>query len=92
MRYYQCSKYPIEFVRTVFHDGDKGGKEIDAGIKILVDKITSHAEYKLSIETLCQQILSRQEIQKKYGNDTVPLPYPESHTKSAEPSGWGTGD
>ena len=43
-------------VRTVYHLRDNGRKEMDAGIKILADKITSHPEQELPIETLAADI------------------------------------
>ncbi len=43
-------------VRTVYHLRDNGRKEMDAGIKILVDKIISHPEMELPIETLAADI------------------------------------
>ena len=39
-------------VREVYRLRDNGPKEMDAGIKILTDKISSHPEQELSIETL----------------------------------------
>ena len=43
-------------VRMVYCLRDKGQKEIDAGIKIVADKITSHPELELPIETLAADI------------------------------------
>ena len=43
-------------VRTVFHIWDKGGKEMDAGIKVLADRIAIHPEHELPIETLAADI------------------------------------
>lgn len=43
-------------VRKVYFLRDNGRKEMDAGIKILADKITSHPEQELSIETLAADI------------------------------------
>ncbi|MDE7017739.1 MAG: AraC family transcriptional regulator [Lachnospiraceae bacterium] len=43
-------------LRTVYRLRDHGHKEIDAGIKNLTDKITSHPEQELSIETLAADI------------------------------------
>lgn len=43
-------------VRTVYRLRDNGRKEMDAGIKILADKITSHPEQELPIETLAADI------------------------------------
>ena len=39
------------FARAVFRGWDKGGKEMDTGIKNLADRITSHPEYELPIKT-----------------------------------------
>ena len=43
-------------VREVYRLRDNGPKEMDAGIKILTDKITSHPEQELLIETLAADI------------------------------------
>ena len=43
-------------LRMVYCLRDNGWKEMDAGIKILVDKITSHPEQDLPIETLAADI------------------------------------
>ena len=43
-------------VRTVYGLRDNGRKEMDAGIKILADKIISHPEQELPIETLAADI------------------------------------
>ena len=43
-------------VRTVYRLRDNGRKDMDAGIKILADKITSHPEQELPIETLAANI------------------------------------
>lgn len=43
-------------VQAVFHVGGRSGKKMDEGIKNLVDKIISHPEYELSIETLAADI------------------------------------
>ncbi len=43
-------------MRTVYRLRDNGRKEMDAGIKILADKITSHPEQELPIETLAADI------------------------------------
>ena len=43
-------------VRTVYGLRDNGRKEMDEGIKILADKITSHPEQELSVETLAADI------------------------------------
>ena len=44
------------FARAVFRGWDKGGKEMDTGIKNLADRITSHPEQELLIETLAADI------------------------------------
>ncbi len=46
----------LAFVRTVYQLRDKERKEMDAGIKILADKITSHPEQEQPIETLAADI------------------------------------
>ncbi len=43
-------------VRTVYCLWDNGRKEMDAGIKIVTDKITSHPEMELPLETLAADI------------------------------------
>lgn len=43
-------------VQKVYRLRDSGRKEMDAGIKILVDKITGHPEQELPIETLAADI------------------------------------
>ena len=43
-------------VRTVYGLRDNGQKEMDVGIKILANKITSHPEQELSIKTLAADI------------------------------------
>ncbi len=46
----------LPFARAVFRGWDKGGKEMDTGIKNLADRITSHPEQELLIETLAADI------------------------------------
>ena len=46
----------LPFARAVFRGWDKGGKEMDTGIKNLADRITSHPEQELLIETLSADI------------------------------------
>lgn len=46
----------LDSVWEVYRLWDSGQKEIDTGIKILTDKITSHPEDELSIETLAADI------------------------------------
>ncbi len=43
-------------MRTVYRLRDNGQKEMDAGIKIVADKITSHPEMELPLETLAADI------------------------------------
>lgn len=43
-------------MQTIFHLQDKQGKDMDAGIKLLTEKITSHPEYELPIETLAADV------------------------------------
>ncbi len=43
-------------VRTVYRLRDKGRKELDAGIKIVADKITGHPEMALPLEALAADI------------------------------------
>jgi len=43
-------------LQTVYHLRDNGRKEMDADIKILADKITSHPEQELPLETLAADI------------------------------------
>ena len=43
-------------LRTVFHAWDRGAKEMDTDIKFLADRIASHPEYELPIETLAADI------------------------------------
>ena len=46
----------LPFARAVFQGWDKGGEEMDTGIKNLADRITSHPEQELLIETLAADI------------------------------------
>lgn len=46
----------LPFARAVFRGWDKGGKEMDTGIKNPADRITSHPEYELPIETLAAEM------------------------------------
>ena len=55
------------FARAVFRGLDNGGKEMDIGIKNLADRITSHPEYELPIETLAADIfVSKYYLIKKF--------------------------
>ena len=57
----------LPFARAVFRGWDKGGKEMDTGIKNLADRITSHPEYELPIETLAADIfVSKYYLIKKF--------------------------
>ena len=57
----------LPFARTVFRGWDKGRKEMDTGIKNLADRITSHPEYELPIETLAADIfVSKYYLIKKF--------------------------
>lgn len=63
-------------LRTVYHFRDNGRKEMDAGIKILTDKITSHPEQKLSIETLAADIfVSKYYLIRKFRNSIGMTPH-----------------
>lgn len=57
----------LPFARAVFQGWDKGGEEMDTGIKNLADRITSHPEYELPIETLAADIfVSKYYLIKKF--------------------------
>ena len=57
----------LPFAQAVFRGWDKGGKEMDTGIKSLADRITSHPEYELPIETLAADIfVSKYYLIKKF--------------------------
>lgn len=63
-------------VRTVFYVWDKGGKEMDAGIKVLADRITIHPEHELPIETLAADIfVSKYYLIKKFKRATGMTPH-----------------
>lgn len=63
-------------VREVYHLWDNGSKEMDAGIKILTDKITSHPEQKLPIETLAADIfVSKYYLIRKFRNSIGMTPH-----------------
>ncbi len=63
-------------VRTVYRLRDNGQKEMDAGIKILADKITSHPELELPIETLAADIfVSKYYLIRKFKNSIGMTPH-----------------
>ncbi len=63
-------------VRTVYHLRDKRRKEMDAGIKILADKITSHPEQELPIETLAADIfVSKYYLIRKFRSSVGMTPH-----------------
>ncbi|MCI8946098.1 MAG: helix-turn-helix transcriptional regulator [Lachnospiraceae bacterium] len=63
-------------VREVFHIRNKSGKEMDAGIKILADKITSHPEYELSVETMAaESFVSKYYLIRKFKRNVGMTPH-----------------
>ena len=63
-------------LREVYRLRDRGQKEIDAGIKILADKIASHPEQELSIETLAADIfVSKYYLIRKFRNSVGMTPH-----------------
>lgn len=63
-------------VRTVYRLRDNGRKEMDAGIKILADKITSHPELELPIETLAADIfISKYYLIRKFKSSIGMTPH-----------------
>ena len=63
-------------VRTVYGLQDNGQKEMDAGIKILANKITSHPEQELPIETLAADIfVSKYHFIRKFRNSVGMTPH-----------------
>lgn len=63
-------------VRTVYGLRDNGRKEMDAGIKILADKITSHPEQELPIETLAADIfVSKYYLIRKFKSSVGMTPH-----------------
>ncbi len=57
----------LPFARAVFRGRDKGGKEMDTGIKNLADRITSHPEYEWPMESLAADIfVSKYYLIKKF--------------------------
>ena len=62
----QGEKFLIS-VKEVYHLRDNGSKEMDTDIKILADRITSHPEFELPIETLAADIfVSKYYLIKKF--------------------------
>lgn len=63
-------------MRTVYLLRDCGRKEMDADIKILVDKITSYPEQELTIETLAADIfVSKYYLIRKFKNSVGMTPH-----------------
>ena len=63
-------------VRTVYRIRDNGRKEMDTGIKILADKITSHPEQELPIETLAADIfVSKYYLIRKFKSNIGMTPH-----------------
>ena len=63
-------------VRTVYRIRDNGRKEMDTGIKILADKITSHPEQELTIETLAADIfVSKYYLIRKFKSNIGMTPH-----------------
>lgn len=60
----------LDSVCTVYRHWDSGPKEMDAGIKILADKMTDHPEQELLIETLAADIfVSKYYFIRKFKNN-----------------------
>lgn len=63
-------------VRAVYCLRNNGQKEMDAGIKILADKITNHPEQELSIETLAADIfVNKYYLIRKFKNSIGMTPH-----------------
>lgn len=63
-------------VREVYRLWDNERKEMDAGIKVLADKITSHPEQELPIETLAADIfVSKYYLIRKFRNSIGMTPH-----------------
>lgn len=63
-------------VREVYRLRDNERKEMDAGIKVLADKITSHPEQELPIETLAADIfVSKYYLIRKFRNSIGMTPH-----------------
>lgn len=66
----------LSFIQVVFEVQSRGRKEMDAGIKNLADRITSHPEYELSIETLAADIfVSKYYLIKKFKRSVGMTPH-----------------
>ena len=63
-------------VRTIYSLRDNDRKEMDAGIKIIADKITSHPELELPVETLAADIfVSKYYLIRKFKNSIGMTPH-----------------
>ena len=63
-------------VRKVYNLRDNGRKKMDASIKILVDRITSHPEQRLPVETLAADIfVSKYYLIRKFKNSIGMTPH-----------------
>lgn len=63
-------------VQAAYHLRDNGQKEMDAGIKILADKIISHPEQELPIETLAEDIfVSKYHLIRKFKSSIGMTPH-----------------
>lgn len=63
-------------VREIYRLRDNERKEMDAGIKVLADKITSHPEQELPIETLAADIfVSKYHLIRKFRNSIGMTPH-----------------
>ena len=63
-------------MQAVFRVRDMGGKEMDTDIKILADRITSHPEFELPIETLAADIfVSKYYLIKKFKRSVGMTPH-----------------
>ncbi|MBO5487651.1 MAG: helix-turn-helix transcriptional regulator [Eubacterium sp.] len=66
----------LDSVREVYRLRDNEWKEMDAGIKVLADKITSHPEQELPIETLAADIfVSKYHLIRKFRNSIGMTPH-----------------
>ena len=78
----------LDSLRTVYLLRDKDRKEMDADIKTLTDKITSHPERDMSIETLATDIYVSKyylirKFKKLYWYDAASVLYSKPHTEIA---------
>ena len=63
-------------VKEVYHLRDNDSKEMDTDIKILADRITSHPEFELPIETLAADIfVSKYYLIKKFKRSVGMTPH-----------------